>query len=83
MIIHYSLDRIAEAERLCGLLQKDGWKVELSMFENLQDTFQFAKKNGITKVIEATGKALVEYMWKEKWVIQKEGETSCVTFKLR
>ncbi|EEM17638.1 MULTISPECIES: ATP phosphoribosyltransferase regulatory subunit [Bacillus] len=83
MIIHYSLDRIAEAERLCGLLQKDGWKVELSMFENLQDTFQFAKKKGIIKVIEATGKALVEYVWKEKWVIQKEGETSCVTFKLR
>ena len=83
MLIHYSLHMIAEAERLCGLLQKDGWKVELSMFENLQDTFQFARKNGVTTVIAATGEVLIEYVWKEKWVMQKEGETSCVTFKLR
>ncbi|PEB52717.1 ATP phosphoribosyltransferase regulatory subunit [Bacillus pseudomycoides] len=83
VMIHYTLERLAEAERLCNLLQKDGWKVELSLFDSLQDTFQFARKNGITTVIEVAGESLVEYVWKEKWMMQKEGETSCVTFKLR
>ena len=83
IMIHYELNRLAEAERLRNLLQKDGKKVELSLFSNLNDTFQFARKNQIVTVVEAKNESLVEYVWNEKWVVQKEGETSCVTFKLR
>lgn len=83
IMIHYELNRLAEAERLRNLLQKDGKKVALSLFSNLNDTFQFARKNQIVTVVEAKSESLVEYVWKEKWVVQKEGETSCVTFKLR
>ncbi|MDR4985530.1 ATP phosphoribosyltransferase regulatory subunit [Bacillus cereus] len=83
IMIHYELNRLAEAERLRNLLQKDGKKVELSLFSNLNDTFQFAKKNKIMTVVETKSDSLVEYVWKEKWIIQKEGEASCVTFKLR
>lgn len=83
IIIHYELNRLAEAERLRSLLQKDGKKVELSLFSNVNDTFQFARKNQIVTVVEAKNESLVEYVWKEKWVVQKEGEASCVTFKLR
>ncbi|MDM5154027.1 ATP phosphoribosyltransferase regulatory subunit [Bacillus sp. DX1.1] len=83
ILIHYSLHMVAEAERLCGLLRKDGRKVELSMFETLQDTFQFARENEIRAVVEASRETLVEYVWDEKWIKRKEGETSCVTFKLR
>ncbi|KFN01101.1 ATP phosphoribosyltransferase regulatory subunit [Bacillus clarus] len=83
IMIHYELNRLAEAERLRNWLQKDGKKVELSLFSNLQDTFQFARKNQIVTVVEAKNESLVEYVWKEKWVVRKEGETSCVIFKLR
>ncbi|MES5895124.1 MULTISPECIES: ATP phosphoribosyltransferase regulatory subunit [unclassified Bacillus cereus group] len=83
IMIHYELNRLAEAERLRNLLQKDGKKVELSLFSNLNDTFQFAKKNKIMTVVETKSDSLVEYVWREKWIIQKEGEASCVTFKLR
>ncbi len=83
IMIHYELNRLAEAERLRNLLQKDGKKVALSLFSNLNDTFQFARKNQIVTVVEAKNESLVEYVWKEKWVVQKEGETLCVTFKLR
>ena len=43
-MIHYELNRLAEAERLRNLLQKDGKKVALSLFSNLNDTFQFSRK---------------------------------------
>lgn len=83
MMIHYELNRVAEAERLRSLLRKDGKNARLSLFSNLNATFQFARKNKIVTVVEAKNESLVEYVWKEKWVVQKEGETSCVTFKLR
>ncbi|PFJ18843.1 ATP phosphoribosyltransferase regulatory subunit [Bacillus cereus] len=83
IMIHYELNRLAEAERLRSLLQKDGKKVELSLFSNLHDSFHFAKKNKIMTVVEIKSESLVEYVWREKWIIQKEGDTSCVTFKLR
>ncbi|MDH4421200.1 MULTISPECIES: ATP phosphoribosyltransferase regulatory subunit [Bacillus] len=83
IMIHYELNRLAEAERLRTLLRKDGKNARLSLFSNLNDTFQFARKNKIVTVVEARNESLVEYVWKEKWVVQKEGETSCVTFKLR
>lgn len=73
ILIHYSLHMVAEAERLCGLLRKDGRKVELSMFETLQDTFQFARENEIRAVVEASRETLVEYVWDEKWIKRKEG----------
>lgn len=44
IMIHYELNRLAEAERLRNLLQKDGKKVALSLFSNLNDTFQFSRK---------------------------------------
>ncbi|RCX41384.1 histidyl-tRNA synthetase [Bacillus sp. AG102] len=83
IVIHYELNRLAEAERLRNLLRKDGKNAWLSLFSNLSDTFQFARKNKIGTVVEAKNEYLVEYVWNEKWVVQKEGETSCVTFKLR
>jgi ATP phosphoribosyltransferase regulatory subunit len=83
IMIHYELNRLAEAERLRNLLQKDGKNAQLSLFSNLNDTFQFANKNKIMTVVEAKSESLVEYVWREKWIIQKEGEASCVTFKLR
>ena len=46
-------------------------------------TPSICKKNQIVTVVEAKNESLVEYVWNEKWVVQKEGETSCVTFKLR
>lgn len=83
IVIHYELNRLAEAERLRNLLRKDGKNAWLSLFSNLSDTFQFARKNKIGTVVEAKNEYLVEYVWNEKWVVQKEGEASCVTFKLR
>ncbi|EOA3902877.1 ATP phosphoribosyltransferase regulatory subunit [Bacillus cytotoxicus] len=83
IMIHYTLGQLAEAEKLWYLLKKDGWKVEFSLFESLQDTFHFARKKNIQTVIEVTETSLVEYVWKEKWLRKKEGETTCVTFKLR
>ncbi len=44
----------------------------LSLFSNLSDTFQFARKNKIGTVVEAKNEYLVEYVWNEKWVVQKE-----------
>ncbi|HDR4570581.1 ATP phosphoribosyltransferase regulatory subunit [Bacillus cytotoxicus] len=82
MMIHYTLGQLAEAEKLWYLLKKDGWKVEVSLFESLQDTFHFARKKSIQTVIEVTDTSLVEYAWKDKWLRKKEGETTCVTFKL-
>lgn len=83
ILIHYALETIEEAERLRSLLLKDGMKAELSMCETLQDSFNFARKHHISKVIDTSGDKLAEYGWKEKWMLEKEGETSCVTFKLR
>lgn len=82
-LIYYSLDMISEAEKLRILLGKDGIKVELSMLENLQDTFQFARTHDVKTVIDVSGDTLVEYVWEGKWIMQKKGESSCVTFKLR
>ncbi len=73
MMIHYELNRLAEAERLRNLLRKDGKNAQLSLFSNLNDTFQFARNNKIVTVVEARNESLVEYVWKEKWVVQKEG----------
>ena len=44
IMIHYELNRLAEAERLRTLLRKDGKNARLSLFSNLNDTFQFARK---------------------------------------
>ena len=44
IVIHYELNRLAEAERLRNLLRKDGKNAWLSLFSNLSDTFQFARK---------------------------------------
>ncbi len=82
-LIYYSLDMISEAEKLRILLGKDGIKVELSMLENLQDTFQFARAHDVKTVIDVSGDTLVEYVWQGKWIMQKKGESSCVAFKLR
>ncbi|MFX3625255.1 MAG: ATP phosphoribosyltransferase regulatory subunit [Ectobacillus sp.] len=83
ILIHYELETLAEAERLRSLYAKDGIKAELSMCETLPDTFQFARKHSIPIVIDTSGDKLTEYVWQEKWLLQKEGEASCVTFKLR
>ncbi|HDX9577838.1 TPA: ATP phosphoribosyltransferase regulatory subunit [Bacillus pseudomycoides] len=83
VLIYYSLEMISEAEKLRILLGKDGIKVELSMLENLQDTFQFARTHDVKTVIDVSGDTLAQYIWKDKWIMQKKGESSCVTFKLR
>ncbi|UOY93259.1 ATP phosphoribosyltransferase regulatory subunit [Ectobacillus sp. JY-23] len=83
VLIHYALETIEEAERLRSLLGKDGVKAELSMCETLQESFHFARRHGVQRVIDTAGDRLAEYEWKEKWQLMKEGETSCVTFKLR
>jgi ATP phosphoribosyltransferase regulatory subunit len=83
ILIHYALETIEEAERLRSLFAKDGKKAELSMCETLQDSFHFARKHQISRVVDTSGDKLTEYIWQEKWQLEKEGETSCVTFKLR
>ncbi len=83
VLIHYSLETIEEAERFRALYIKDGVKTELSMMSSLQETFSFARANRISTVVDTSGDKLKEYAWKEKWELEKEGETSCVTFKSR
>lgn len=83
VLIHYSLESIEEAERLRTMFAKDGVKAELSMHDTLQDTFNFARKHQIMHVIDTSNDKLTSYVWTDKWVLDKEGEASCVTFKLR
>lgn len=83
VLIHYSLESIEEAERLRIMFAKDGVKAELSMHDTLQDTFNFARKHQIMHVIDTSNDKLTSYVWTDKWVLDKEGEASCVTFKLR
>ncbi|WP_379968700.1 ATP phosphoribosyltransferase regulatory subunit [Ectobacillus sp. sgz5001026] len=83
VLIHYSLESIEEAERLRTMFAKDGVKAELSMHDTLQDTFTFARKHQIMHVIDTSNDKLTSYVWTDKWVLDKEGEASCVTFKLR
>ncbi|MFP3122842.1 ATP phosphoribosyltransferase regulatory subunit [Ectobacillus funiculus] len=83
VLIHYSLETIEEAERLRALYIKEGVKTELSMMSSLEETFSFARANKIAAVVDTSGGKLKEYAWKEKWELEKEGETSCVTFKSR
>ena len=44
IVIHYELNRLAEAERLRNLLRKDGKNAWLSLFSNLSDTFNLQEK---------------------------------------
>ncbi len=83
VLIHYRLENIEEAERLRSLFSKDGLKVELSLFATLKETFHYAKKHDIAKVVDTSGEKLTEYVWQDGWMLEKEGEPSCVTFKLR
>lgn len=83
VLIHYSLETIEEAEQLRALYIKDGIKTELSMMSSLEETFSFARTNRVATVVDTSGDKLKEYAWKEKWELEKEGETSCVTFKSR
>jgi ATP phosphoribosyltransferase regulatory subunit len=83
VLIHYSLETIEEAERLRALYIKEGVKTELSMMSSLEETFSFARANKVAAVVDTSGGKLKEYAWKEKWELEKEGETSCVTFKSR
>ncbi|MCP8968648.1 ATP phosphoribosyltransferase regulatory subunit [Ectobacillus ponti] len=83
VLIHYDLETIEEAERLRALYVKDGLQVELSMMATLPETFHFARKHGIERVVDTSGDKLNGFVWQDQWVLEKEGEASCVTFKLR
>ncbi|MFD3446214.1 ATP phosphoribosyltransferase regulatory subunit [Microbacteriaceae bacterium 4G12] len=82
IVIHYVLETIEEAERLRALYIKDGSDAELSMCSTLQETFAFARKQNIERVIDTSGEKLMAYVWNDSWLLEKEGEASCVTFKL-
>ncbi|WP_416825716.1 ATP phosphoribosyltransferase regulatory subunit [Ectobacillus polymachus] len=83
VFIHYSLESIEKAERLRAMFAKDGVNAELSMYDTLQDSFHFARKHNIMHVIDSSLEKLTSYVYTDKWVLEKEGESSCVTFKLR
>lgn len=82
-LIHYSLQHVQHAEKLRSLFEREGRTVQLSMFEELQETLQFARETEVMKVVSILEDNFVEYKWENGWIMQKEGESSCTISKLR
>lgn len=82
-LIYYSLQQAQHAEKLRTFLQQKGKVVQLSMFESLRETLQFARETGAMTVVDMSKNVPVEYKWEKGWMMQKEGESSCTIFKSR
>ncbi|WP_369900462.1 ATP phosphoribosyltransferase regulatory subunit [Bacillus manliponensis] len=82
-LIHYSLQHAQHAEQLRLLLEQEEKIVQLSMFDELEETLQFARDTKVKKVVDVSKDIFVEYKWEKDWMIQRKGESPCTISKLR